>query len=69
MTRDNTIKWVVNGTWDDHIEAARVVSTRNSNKGTPVIETEPPTPLWKRRIPPYVHQLAIVRFVVVAVID
>ena len=52
MTRDGAVKWVVSGTWDDYIEAAKVVNTLKTNKGTPVFETEPQTVLWKRRLPP-----------------
>ncbi|KZS07572.1 Oxysterol-binding protein 1 [Daphnia magna] len=52
MTRDGSVKWVMGGTWDDHIEASRVINTLKTNKGTPVFETEPLSTLWKRRVPP-----------------
>jgi len=52
MNRDGAVKWVVGGTWDDYIEASKVVNTLKTNKGTPVFETEPQNSLWKRVIPP-----------------
>lgn len=52
MNREGAVKWVVGGTWDDYIEASKVVNTLKTNKGTPVFETEPQALLWKRIIPP-----------------
>lgn len=52
MTRDGQVKWVLSGTWDDHMEASRVINTLKTNKGTPLWETEPQIMLWKRRMPP-----------------
>jgi len=52
MNREGAVKWVVGGTWDDYMEASKVVNTLKTNKGTPVFETEPQTQLWKRILPP-----------------
>lgn len=52
MNREGAVKWVVGGTWDDYIEASKVVNTLKTNKGTPVFETEPQMLLWKRILPP-----------------
>ena len=51
MNRDGAVKWVVSGTWDEYMEAARVINQK-THKNHPVFETESNHLLWKRRIPP-----------------
>ncbi|OQV25318.1 Oxysterol-binding protein 1 [Hypsibius exemplaris] len=41
-----SVKWIVNGTWDDQITVAKVVGEQN--KAKEVIEAESPITLWKR---------------------
>lgn len=43
--------WVLQGTWDNKMEALRVVSTESS-KGKPVFTTATPKVIWKRVMPP-----------------
>lgn len=54
VNKDDQIKWVLNGTWDNKMEASRVVnSSQKSEKNSkPVIETETPKLIWKRVFPP-----------------
>ncbi|XP_055328315.1 oxysterol-binding protein 1-like isoform X2 [Paramacrobiotus metropolitanus] len=42
------VKFVVNGTWDDHIAVAKVIGEQSSPKDQGVIETDPPMNLWKK---------------------
>ena len=51
MTREGGVKWVLSGTWDDWMEAAKVIDQKMI-KGQQVFETESQNLLWKRRIPP-----------------
>ncbi|GLH12867.1 Oxysterol-binding protein 1 [Gryllus bimaculatus] len=51
MDQDGNVKWVVNGTWDNRIEIAPVISTSGSPEN-PVFKTGPYTLVWKRRFPP-----------------
>jgi len=51
MTREGGVKWVLSGTWDDSMEAAKVIDQKMI-KGQQVFETESQNLLWKRRIPP-----------------
>ncbi|XP_064612386.1 LOW QUALITY PROTEIN: oxysterol-binding protein 1-like [Liolophura sinensis] len=44
-------QWVLTGTWDDHMEGARILHVQES-KGKPVFETGPHKLLWKRKPPP-----------------
>lgn len=50
MDADGNVKWVVNGTWDNKIEVAPVISTQGSPEN-PVFKTGSYTVAWKRRMP------------------
>ena len=52
--RDGEAKWVLQGTWDDRIECAKVINTVTNNKGKMVYETGEQKVVWQRRYPPYV---------------
>ncbi|RWS29937.1 hypothetical protein B4U80_06650 [Leptotrombidium deliense] len=45
-------KWVLQGTWDMKMEAAKVISSHGSSKGKPILETATPKVIWKRVLPP-----------------
>ena len=45
-------RWVLQGTWDDKIEGAKVINTVETNKGKVVYETGPQRVMWQRRYPP-----------------
>uniref|UniRef100_A0A646QFV7 Oxysterol-binding protein n=1 Tax=Hemiscolopendra marginata TaxID=943146 RepID=A0A646QFV7_9MYRI len=50
---DGNIHWVLTGTWDNKLEAAKVIKTfQDEGKGKPRLETSNPKVLWKRRWPP-----------------
>jgi len=40
--------YVVSGTWDDHIEIAKIISVDNSNKAKPAYKTLPNQLIWKK---------------------
>lgn len=50
MNRDSQVKWVLNGTWDNKIEIAPVISTSGS-ADSPVYKTGNYKTIWMRRIP------------------
>ncbi|PSN47433.1 Oxysterol-binding protein 1 [Blattella germanica] len=52
MDRDGNVKWVVNGTWDNKIDIAAVISTERASPDNPVFKTGPYTCAWKRKLPP-----------------
>lgn len=41
-------KFVLNGTWDEYLEGAHVLSTKLSSSGKPVFESGEPRELWRR---------------------
>ncbi|RWS12708.1 hypothetical protein B4U79_11050 [Dinothrombium tinctorium] len=45
-------RWVLQGTWDAKMEAAKVISSHGSSKGKPILETATPRVIWKRNFPP-----------------
>ncbi|KRZ58649.1 Oxysterol-binding protein 2, partial [Trichinella nativa] len=51
--KDGVVYWVLKGTWDDHMECAKVIgqSEKHSSSDKPVYETMPPKLLWKRNPP------------------
>lgn len=49
--KDGVARWVLSGTWDARIEAARVIGSHGSVKGKPLLETTTPRTLWKRNMP------------------
>ncbi|XP_056639637.1 oxysterol-binding protein 1 isoform X2 [Diorhabda carinulata] len=51
MDGEGSVKWIVNGTWDDQVEIAPVTGNTGTN-GNPVYETGPSIIAWKRRPPP-----------------
>ena len=54
VDKEGTPKWVLQGTWDNKIEAAKVIKSHGSAKGKPILETATSKTLWKRVHPPYV---------------
>jgi len=42
-------RWVLQGTWDDKLEGAKVLNTIETNKGKTVYETGETKVLWQRR--------------------
>lgn len=51
MNRENEVKWVINGTWDNKIEIAPVISTSGTTD-SPVYKTGVYKTIWSRRLPP-----------------
>lgn len=51
MNKQNEVKWVINGTWDNKIEIAPVISTSGS-ADSPVYKTGNYKTIWTRRLPP-----------------
>ncbi|XP_055700325.1 oxysterol-binding protein 1 isoform X1 [Phlebotomus papatasi] len=51
MNADGQVKWVLNGTWDNKIEIAPVIST-NGTKDSPIYKTGNYKTIWSRRLPP-----------------
>ncbi|XP_067136347.1 oxysterol-binding protein 1 isoform X2 [Centruroides vittatus] len=49
--KDGVAQWVLQGTWDNKIEAARVIGSPGSVKGKPLLETATPKVLWRRILP------------------
>lgn len=49
---EGTAKWVLQGTWDNKLEAAKVINKHGSAKGKPILETATPKVIWKRVMPP-----------------
>jgi len=52
MNAKRELVWVLNGTWDNKMEAAKVAEKRSQVKGKQVLETEAPVVVWQRRWPP-----------------
>ncbi|KAF7489040.1 Oxysterol-binding protein 1 [Sarcoptes scabiei] len=54
VSKDEKIKWVLNGTWDNKMEACKVVNTKQliSKNSKPLVETGTPKLIWKRRMQP-----------------
>ncbi|XP_015917026.1 oxysterol-binding protein 1 isoform X2 [Parasteatoda tepidariorum] len=50
--KDGNAKFVLQGTWDNKMECARVLSTQGSVKGKPLLETSTPKTIWRRQYPP-----------------
>ncbi|KAF2358349.1 Oxysterol-binding protein [Trinorchestia longiramus] len=48
VNREGEFKWFLTGTWDDSMEACRVVSQSIVRNGKPVYETDSSKVLWKR---------------------
>lgn len=50
--KNGAARWVVQGTWDDYIECAKVVHEGNkTGAGKPVLETLPWKQIWKKNEP------------------
>jgi hypothetical protein len=52
--QSGTVRWVVQATWDEHAEIAKVISQSSadrSSNGKPVFETLNPLMIWKRNPP------------------
>ncbi|CAD7087770.1 unnamed protein product [Hermetia illucens] len=49
--KENEVKWVINGTWDNKIEIAPVISTSGTTD-SPVYKTGVYKTIWSRRLPP-----------------
>ncbi|KAH8871753.1 Oxysterol-binding protein 1 [Schistosoma japonicum] len=53
LDKSGDVRYVLNGTWDDSLEYAPVVSTRHSRSGKPVLETGPARVIWQTNpLPP-----------------
>ncbi|CAG2110463.1 unnamed protein product [Medioppia subpectinata] len=52
MDSEGTPKWVLQGTWDNKVEASKVINSHGSAKGKPILETATPKVIWKRVYPP-----------------
>jgi len=49
---EGSVHWVLSGTWDNKLEAAKVLSSsQDLGKGKPRLETGPAKVLWKRKWP------------------
>lgn len=51
MNRNNEVKWVIRGTWDNKIEIAQALST-SGPPDSPVYQTGAYKTAWQRRMPP-----------------
>ncbi|XP_023029945.1 oxysterol binding protein isoform X2 [Leptinotarsa decemlineata] len=53
VVMDNTgsVKWIINGTWDDQVEIAPVTGNTGTSSN-PIYQTGPSVVAWKRRPPP-----------------
>lgn len=47
LDKEGSVRYVLNGTWDDSMEFAPVISTRQTRNGKPILETGPACLLWK----------------------
>ena len=56
--KSGTARWVLRGTWDDQMEAAKVLSTTQQGS-KPIFQTGEYKLVWKRRFPPYVSRSTI----------
>ncbi|CAH8577017.1 unnamed protein product [Heterobilharzia americana] len=53
LDKSGAVRFVLNGTWDDSLEYAPVVSARHTRNGKPVLETGPARILWQSNpLPP-----------------
>ncbi|OTF77643.1 oxysterol-binding protein 1-like protein, partial [Euroglyphus maynei] len=54
LSKDQKIKWVLNGTWDNKMDACKVINPTQltSKSSKPVIETGTPKLIWRRVLPP-----------------
>ncbi|GFS49316.1 oxysterol-binding protein 1 [Nephila pilipes] len=48
---EGNAKFVLQGTWDNKMEAARVLNSHGSVKGKPLLETSTPKTIWRRQFP------------------
>lgn len=48
VDRDGEFKWFLTGTWDEQMEACRVVSQSAVRNGKPVYETDSSKVLWRK---------------------
>lgn len=51
MDASGSVRWIINGTWDDQVEIAPVTGD-SGTAGNPVYETGASVLAWKRRLPP-----------------
>lgn len=49
---EGVTKWILQGTWDEKIECAKVTNVKENVKGKTVYETEPTKLIWQRKYPP-----------------
>ena len=57
VNKNNEIKWILQGTWDNKMEAAKVLSSsqkllKGAHNGKPLVETGTLKQIWKRNLPP-----------------
>ncbi|GBM53085.1 Oxysterol-binding protein 1 [Araneus ventricosus] len=48
---EGNAKFVLQGTWDNKMESARVLNSHGSVKGKPLLETSTPKTIWRRQFP------------------
>ncbi|XP_055945892.1 oxysterol-binding protein 1-like [Argiope bruennichi] len=48
---EGNAKFVLQGTWDNKMESARVLNSHGSVKGKPLLETSSPKTIWRRQFP------------------
>ncbi|KAG8182462.1 hypothetical protein JTE90_020383 [Oedothorax gibbosus] len=49
--QEGSAKFVLQGTWDNKMESARVLNSHGSVKGKPLLETSSPKTIWRRQFP------------------
>ncbi|XP_019871821.2 oxysterol-binding protein 1 isoform X2 [Aethina tumida] len=53
LDKSDHVKWVINGTWDDHVEIGPVIgNVKSQSSSTSIYETGTSQLVWKRRLPP-----------------
>lgn len=55
-------RWVLQGTWDEKVEGAKVIKTIETGRGKTVYETGPTKVMWERKYPPYVSLIPVILF-------
>ena len=46
--KDARVRWLMQGTWDTHMDCMKVTNTQNANAQKPVLETERPKRIWQK---------------------
>ncbi|XP_017776763.1 PREDICTED: oxysterol-binding protein 1 isoform X2 [Nicrophorus vespilloides] len=51
MDTSDTVKWIINGTWDDRVDVSQVTKPVSGSNNNSVYETGAPALAWKRNMP------------------